>query len=90
MKVKKRKGTGQPHQVADHLLKRNFHAEKPLQKLVTDITYLPFGSKMLYLSSIMDLYNGEIIAYSIGDKQGTSLVIYNIESVASSDKLHVT
>jgi len=75
VKVKKRKGTGQPHQVANHLLKRNFHAEKPLQKLVTDITYLPFGSKMLYLSSIMDLYNGEIIAYSIGDKQDTSLVI---------------
>ncbi|MEJ8546414.1 IS3 family transposase, partial [Brevibacillus borstelensis] len=66
VKIKKRKGTGQPFQVADHLLKRDFLAEQPLQKLVTDITYLPFGSKMLYLSSIMDLYNGEIIAYSIG------------------------
>jgi putative transposase len=59
-------------------LKRNFYTEKPLQKLVADITYLPFGSKMLNLLSIMDLYNGEIIAYSIGDKQGTSLVIDNI------------
>ncbi|HZG81542.1 MAG TPA: IS3 family transposase [Brevibacillus sp.] len=75
VKVKKRKGTGQPVQIADHLLKRDFHAEQPLQKLVTDITYLPFGSKMLYLSSIMDLYNGEIIAYSIGDTQDTSLVL---------------
>ena len=31
-----------------------------MQKLTTDITYLPFGPKRLYLSSIMDLHNGEI------------------------------
>lgn len=45
------------------------------KKLVTDITYLPFGGKMLYLSSILDLYNGEIVAYSIADKQDTSFVL---------------
>lgn len=75
VKVKKRKGTGQPAQAAEHLLKRDFKASQPLQKLVTDITYLPYGSKMLYLSSIMDLYNGEIVAYSIGDTQDTALVL---------------
>ncbi|MGW8417985.1 transposase, partial [Brevibacillus sp. NPDC055896] len=37
--------------------------------------YLPFGGKMLYLSSILDLYNGEIVAYSIADKQDTSFVL---------------
>lgn len=45
------------------------------QKLVTDITYLPFGGKMLYLSSILDLFNGEIVAYSIADKQDTKFVL---------------
>ncbi len=55
VKVKKRKRIGQPIQVADHLLKRDFRANHPLQKLVTGITYLPYGGKMLYLSSIMDL-----------------------------------
>lgn len=75
VKVKKRKTTGQPSYVANHLLLRQFHANAPLQKLVTDITYLPFGSKPLYLSSIMDLYNGEIVAYSISDKQDTSFVL---------------
>ncbi|WP_413775834.1 DDE-type integrase/transposase/recombinase [Paenibacillus sp. LS1] len=30
---------------------------------------------MLYLSSILDLYNGEVVAYSIADKQDTSLVL---------------
>ena len=43
--------------------------------MITDITYLPFGKKQLYLSSIMDLYNGEIIAYTIGDKQDTDFVL---------------
>ncbi|ERM18266.1 hypothetical protein P615_18130 [Brevibacillus laterosporus PE36] len=50
VKVKKRKRIGQPIQVADHLLKCDFQANHPLQKLVTDITYLPYGGKMLYLS----------------------------------------
>lgn len=75
VRMKKRKTTGQPIPSAENLLKRQFHAEKPLQKLVTDITYLPFGGRMLYFSSILDLYNGEIVAYSIADKQDTSLVL---------------
>lgn len=40
----------------------------------TDITYLRFGHSMLYLSSIMDIYNGKIVAYKIDDKQDQSLV----------------
>ncbi|PPB08840.1 hypothetical protein C4A77_06015 [Brevibacillus laterosporus] len=81
VKVKKRKRIGQPIQVADHLLKRDFQANHPLQKLVTDITYLPYGGKMLYLSSIMDLYNGEIIAYNIGDTQDTTLVLDTLQQL---------
>jgi len=81
VRMKKRKTTGQPAQPAEHLLKRQFHAEAPLQKLVTDITYLPFGGKMLYLSSILDLYNGEIVAYSIADKQDTSLVLNTLDQL---------
>ena len=54
---------------------RNFSADKPMKKLTTDITYLPFGPKRLYLSSIMDLHNGEIIAYTISSKQDTKFVL---------------
>ncbi|WFB56789.1 IS3 family transposase [Paenibacillus sp. BR1-192] len=75
VKVKKRKPTGQPAYIAEHLLKRQFAADAPMQKLVTDITYLPFGGKTLYLSSILDLFNGEIVAYSISDKQDTGFVL---------------
>ncbi|WP_336825712.1 helix-turn-helix domain-containing protein, partial [Sporosarcina sp. USHLN248] len=52
VKIKKRKQTGQPAYVAPNILSRDFVAEKPLEKLVTDITYLPFGQSMMYLSSI--------------------------------------
>ncbi|MFE3893387.1 IS3 family transposase [Priestia sp. YIM B13446] len=75
VKRKKRKQTGQPYQVAENVLNREFQADRPLQKLVTDITYLPFGPKQLYLSSIQDLFNGEIIAYSIGDHQNVEFVL---------------
>ncbi len=75
---KKRKLTGQPHAIAANLLNRDFEASAPLQKLVTDITYLPIGQKQLYLSSIQDLYNGEIIAYSIGDCQDTDFVLHTL------------
>ncbi|PGN55056.1 IS3 family transposase [Priestia megaterium] len=75
VKRKKRKQTGQAYQVAENVLNREFQADRPLQKLVTDITYLPFGPKQLYLSSIQDLFNGEIIAYSIGDHQNVEFVL---------------
>lgn len=81
VKVKKRKQTGQPAYVAEHLLQRQFTADRPLEKLVTDITYLPFGSRIMYLSSILDLYNGEVVAYSIGDKQDVHFVLDTLEQL---------
>lgn len=65
--------------MAEHLLQRQFTADRPLQKLVTDITYLPYGNNMMYLSSILDLYNGEVVAYSIGDKQDVHFVLDTLQ-----------
>ena len=73
--MKKRSKVGQPYPVVENKLNRQFSSDAPLKKLVTDITYLPFGQKQLYLSSIMDLYNGEFIAYTISDKQDTDFVL---------------
>ncbi|WP_098439146.1 IS3 family transposase [Bacillus sp. es.034] len=66
---------GESKIVVPNYLNRNFHASKPNEKWVTDITYLPYGEKMLYLSTIMDLYNNEILAYTISDKQDKALVL---------------
>jgi len=81
VKPKKRNRVGQPTQVADHILKREFKAKSPLQKLVTDITYLPYGGQMLYLSSIQDLYNGEILAYTLSNKQDVHCVLDTLEKL---------
>ncbi|MEY9141919.1 putative transposase [Mammaliicoccus lentus] len=74
VKLKKAKRPGPPFYKTSNLLQKNFNANHPLEILTTDITYLPFGKTMLYLSSIMDLYNGEIIAYTIGTRQDQKLV----------------
>lgn len=66
---------GESHLVVPNLLEQQFKADAPNQKWVTDITYLPFGERMLYLSTILDLYNNEVIAYKISDTQNAQLVL---------------
>ena len=56
---------GEVGKVADNLLKRDFHADKPFQKLTTDITQFKIGDKKVYLSPVLDMFNREIISYSI-------------------------
>ncbi len=58
---------GQIGNIAPNLIKRNFKADAPNQKWTTDITeFSLFGTK-LYLSPILDMYNGEIISYNINE-----------------------
>jgi len=61
--------------IAPDLLKRDFTASAPNKKWVTDITYIQYGSTTKYLSTIMDLFNNEIVAYKLYDHQQTPLVI---------------
>ncbi|WP_426606407.1 IS3 family transposase [Bacillus licheniformis] len=66
---------GESNIIVPNTLNRNFKASRLNEKWVTDITYLPYGSTMLYLSTIMDLYNNEIVAYKIGTSQDINLVL---------------
>lgn len=59
---------------APNILERNFHAEKPNEKWVTDITEFKLFGEKLYLSPILDLYNGEIMTYTISSRPVYSLV----------------
>ena len=54
---------GQMGRVAPNILARDFAAAQPNEKWVTDVTEFNVGGAKLYLSPIMDLYNGEIAAY---------------------------
>jgi transposase InsO family protein len=56
---------GEVGKIADNLLKRNFKAEKPFEKLTTDVTQFKVGDEKVYLSPVMDLFNREIVSYSI-------------------------
>ena len=51
--------------MADNLLHRDFHADKPFEKLTTDVTEFKIGDEKVYLSPVLDMFNREIISYSI-------------------------
>ena len=57
-----------------NLLERRFDAMRPNEKWVTDVTEFKVAGSKLYLSPIMDLYNGEIVAYEMQDRPLFSLV----------------
>jgi len=69
VRIKKYKSyKGKVGKIAPNVLNRDFNASKPHEKWVTDVTeFLLFGQR-LYLSPILDLYNGEIISYSISKR----------------------
>ena len=65
---------GEVGKVAPNLLERDFNADKPNQKWVTDVTeFALFGIK-LYLSPIIDLFNGEVVAYNLSYHPSLKLV----------------
>lgn len=72
--------------VRPNLLKRNFYADKPNQKWSTDITYIIYNGKRAYLSSIMDLYSRDIIAYKISYKIDNKLVMDTLNEAIRKQK----
>jgi len=56
---------GEVGKIAPNLLKRDFKALRPNSKWTTDITEFKLLGQKLYLSPIMDLFNGEIISYTV-------------------------
>jgi putative transposase len=65
---------GNVGKIAPNILKRDFVATKPNEKWVTDVTEFHLFGEKLYLSPILDLFNGEIIAYNIQSRPTYELV----------------
>ena len=66
VRIKKyRSYKGEVGKIAPNLLNRNFYAEKPNQKWVTDVTEFSLFGQKLYLSPILDLHNGYLVSYTI-------------------------
>ena len=70
-----------------NLLNRNFSAERPNQKWVTDISYIHTKQGVLYLSVIRDLYDNSIVAYKTGTEQNVNLVLSTIKEAKKREKV---
>ena len=55
---------GEVGKIAPNLLNRDFHAEKPNQKWVTDVTEFSLFGEKLYLSPILDLHSSDLVSYT--------------------------
>lgn len=82
-----------PEVTAENILNREFYADKPNAKWLTDVTefkyYVGPVIKKLYLSAIFDLYSRRIVAYKIGTSNNNELVFSNFdEAVALNPDAH--
>ncbi|PKM62379.1 MAG: transposase [Firmicutes bacterium HGW-Firmicutes-21] len=70
-----------------NLLNREFHADRPNQKWVTDISYIHTKQGVLYLSVIRDLFDNSIVAYKTGTEQNINLVLSTIKAAKRKEKV---
>ena len=75
----------QVHKYAN-LLNREFHADRPNSKWVTDISYIHTKQGVLYLSMIRDLYDNSIVSYKTGTQQTVNLVLDTIRLAMKREK----
>ena len=71
--------------VCNNFLARNFSASRPLEKLVTDVSYIYSQEGRMYLSVIKDLYDNSIIAYQISPFNDLKLVMDNVIKAIGED-----
>ena len=78
-----------PQHIAENLLNRDFHAEKPNEKWLTDVTefkwYEGIEVHKVYLSAILDLYDRRIVAYVIRDRNDNPLVFDTFDLAAAAN-----
>ena len=70
---------GEVGKIAPNLLNRNFYAEKPNQKWVTDVTEFHLFGEKLYLSPIIDLCSSDLVSYTISERPVLSMVTTMLE-----------
>ena len=69
-------------QERENLIKRDFQAEKPLQKLLSDITEIQCYDGKLYVSAVLDCYNGEILSVAMDSNMKKELCIRTVTELA--------
>ncbi|WP_308660523.1 IS3 family transposase [Christensenella minuta] len=87
--VRRRRWQGCGHTLHrySNLLNRDFRADSPNQKWVTDISYIPTGQGFVYLSIIRDLFDNSIVAYKTDRQQTVSVVLNTIHAAMAQEKI---
>ena len=86
--IKEMIAQGKSHRY-ENLLNRQFHADRPNSKWVTDISYIQTKEGVLYLSMIRDLYDNSIVAYKTASQQTVNLVLDTIHLAMKKEKKRV-
>ena len=60
--------------IKKNILNREFISTGPREKLTTDVTELKVKNKRIYLSPVIDIYNGEVVSYAYSEAPNTELV----------------
>jgi len=84
---KKYKVMGEQIHRYENLLNRNFSADRPNARWVTDISYIHTKEGVLYLSMIRDLYDNSIVTYRVGTEQSVNLVLNTIKDAMQNEKV---
>jgi putative transposase len=77
---------GQVGKIAPNIIDRDFAADRPNQKWTTDITEFSLFGKKLYLSPILDMFNGEIVSYDISTAPALPQVMNMLEKAFAKVK----
>lgn len=82
-----------PQQLAENILGRDFHADKPNEKWLTDVTEFKYINKnethKIYLSAILDLCDKRVVSFVIGDRNDNSLVFSTFDAaIAANPNAH--
>jgi transposase InsO family protein len=83
------KNSNDPAHIARNYLNRDFHADAPNQKWLTDVTefkyYIGIEVHKIYLSAILDLYDRRIVSYVIGDSNNNPLVFDTFDAAIAEN-----
>ena len=78
-----------PAHIAKNYLNRDFHADAPNEKWLTDVTefkyYIGITVHKIYLSAILDLYDRRIVAFKIGDRNNNPLVMDTFDEAVTRE-----
>ena len=81
------RGSNDPAHIAMNYLNRDFHADAPNEKWLTDVTEFKYciGVEVhkVYLSAILDLYDRRVVAYRIGDHNDNPLVMNTFDDAVA-------